>query len=186
MVATCKFDKLFSIRVLHIHEKIFLSLDYESYKKCLKVSKSWNDLLTSESFLRRSKSAFCEDIQEELLQATARGHVDTIQRVLTNFMVNINFLTKRKESALITAAENNHNDVVQLLLDRGADPNMADQDGFTPLFFAVQDGFIDVVQTLLDRGAEPNMVNHDGHTPIEWAATDGHEDVVRLLLDRRD
>ena len=51
MTAACEFDRLFTKSVLHIHEKIFFSVDYKSFKKCLEVSKSWNDLLTSESFL---------------------------------------------------------------------------------------------------------------------------------------
>ena len=72
MAAECEFDRLFTKRVLHIHEKIFFSLDYESFKKCLEVSKSWNALLLSESFLRRGKSVFCEDIQKELRIAAKR------------------------------------------------------------------------------------------------------------------
>ena len=64
MTPACEFDRLITKSVLHIHDKIFFSLDYESYKKCLEVSKSWNDLLTSEYFLRRGKSLFCEDLQK--------------------------------------------------------------------------------------------------------------------------
>ena len=66
---TCGFDILLSKNVPHILEDIFFSVDYDSFKKCLEVSKSWNDLLTSESFLRRGKSVFCEEIQDELLLA---------------------------------------------------------------------------------------------------------------------
>ena len=49
-----------------------------------------------------------------------------------------------------------HRDVVQLLLDRGADPNKTDKDGMTALHCAAFNGNKDVVQLLLDRGAEPN------------------------------
>ena len=35
------FDKLFVMNVPHILEKIFLSLDYESFKKCHDVSNTW-------------------------------------------------------------------------------------------------------------------------------------------------
>ena len=52
----CTFDTLFSKNVPHLLEKIFLSLDYKSYKRCLEVSKLWNDLLTSKSFQRKGKS----------------------------------------------------------------------------------------------------------------------------------
>ena len=79
MAPACEFDRLFTTRVPHIHEKIFFSLGYESFKKCQEVSKSWNDLLTSEHFLRRGKSAFCEDIQKEIRLAAERGNVDIIR-----------------------------------------------------------------------------------------------------------
>ena len=84
MAAACEFDKLFTKAVPHILEKIFFSLDYESFKKCLEVSGSWNDLLTSESFLRRGKSVFCEDIQKEILLAAKGGNNFVIKRVLSS------------------------------------------------------------------------------------------------------
>ena len=62
MAPACEFDRLFTKKVPHIHEKIFFSLDYESFKNCVEVSKSWNDLLTSDNFLRRGKSVFFENI----------------------------------------------------------------------------------------------------------------------------
>ena len=65
MAAACEFDQLFTKTVPHIIEQIFFSMDYESFKQCLEVSKSWNDLLTSKSFLRRGKSAFCEELLRE-------------------------------------------------------------------------------------------------------------------------
>ena len=167
MTAACEFDRLFTKSVLHIHEKIFFSLDYESFKKCLEVSKSWNDLLTSESFLRRGKSVFREDIHKELLLAAERGNTDIIRRVLSSFMVDINWIGLNWiGSPLMVAADNGHQDVVQLLLDRGAEPNMADQNGVTPLHEAAFQGHNDVVQLLLDRGAEPNMAEQDGLTPL--------------------
>ena len=52
------FDLLFKKNVPHILEKIFLYLDYESYKSCLMVDKTWNHFLTSESFKRIGKSTF--------------------------------------------------------------------------------------------------------------------------------
>ena len=159
MAPSCQFDRLLTKSVPHIHEKIFFSVDYESFKNCLEVSKSWNDLLTSEYFLRRAKSVFSEDIQKELLLAVKRGNVDKIQSVLSSFMVDINFMTKRKGSPLILAADNGHRNVVHLLLERGANPNMTNQRGETPLVLGAKKGHKDVVQLLIDRGAQPNKAD---------------------------
>ena len=56
------FDLLLRRNVNHIWEKIFLSLDYESFKKCLSVSKGWNNILTSESFVEKAKSTYAAQI----------------------------------------------------------------------------------------------------------------------------
>ena len=63
---TCAFDKLFAKSVPHILEKIFFSLDYESYKECLEVSDTWNKLLLSEPYLKIGKSVFRDEIYIQL------------------------------------------------------------------------------------------------------------------------
>ena len=62
---SCPFDKLFTKSVPYILEKIFLSLDYETFKKCREVSNAWNKLLASESFQRKAKSVFQGEIEKE-------------------------------------------------------------------------------------------------------------------------
>ena len=71
----------------------------------------------------------------------------------------MNFMTEKNVSPLILAARNGHQDVVKLLLDKGAEPNMADQNGDTALGYAARGGHKDVVQLLFDRGAEPNLAD---------------------------
>ena len=109
------------------------------------------------------------DTQKELLKAVKRGNVELIRRVLSSFMVDVNFRTERvlneaallvhlrghikiiNESPLILAAKEGHKDVVQLLLERGAEPNLAHQNGLTPLHCAALQGYKDVVQFLLQK-----------------------------------
>ena len=62
----CAFDIVFTRNVPHIPEKIFLNLDYESYKTCLSVSKAWNKLLMTESYQRKAASVFREDAVREV------------------------------------------------------------------------------------------------------------------------
>ena len=178
---SCKFDRLLLKNLPHIHGDIFFSLDYDSFKNCLEVSKSWNDLLTSEYFLKRGRSVFREDIQKDIFEAAAMGNVDIIRRVLSSFMVDINFRTE-SGSPLIQAAIEGHTDVVYLLLERGAEPNTASQNGSTSLHHAAWEGHKDVVQLLL--GAEPNMATPNGSTPLHYDASEWHHGVVQRLLNR--
>ena len=54
----CAFDKLFTKSVPHILEKIFFSLDFKSFNTCMDVSKTWRDLLTSDSYLAKGRLVF--------------------------------------------------------------------------------------------------------------------------------
>ena len=74
-------------------------MDYASFKNCLEVSKSWNDLLTSESFLKKAKALFSDKIQMEVLQAADEGNVDIIQKVLSTFNFDINLMTGKYNSS---------------------------------------------------------------------------------------
>ena len=181
------FDALFTKSVPHILEKIFFSLDYESFNRCVNVSKSWKALITSERFQRMGKSIFQEEIkrnESELLKASWDGSLREVKRILGNFMVDVDCLREYiRGTPLFQAAIKDHKNVVQFLLDRGADPNKADNYGQTPLHYAALRGHKDVVKLLLDRGAQPNMY-FLGNTPLHEAACNGYKDVVELLLDR--
>ena len=72
-------------------------------------------------------------------------------------------------------------DVVKLYLERRAEPNRADQYGYTPLHKASRYGYKDVTQVLLDNGVEINLVARDGFTPLGSATEMGHTDIVNLL-----
>ena len=86
--------------------------------------------------------------------------------------------------------------VLRHLLDAGADANVKEKDGRTPLHWASGNGHDTVVQQLLDAGADVNakdnygrtlfyeaLRNKDGRTPLHWASEKGHDTVVQQLLD---
>ena len=52
----------------------------------------------------------------------------------------------------------------QLLVERGVDPNQANQDGETALLFAIEAGDPLTVRTLLACGADPRVIAKDGGT----------------------
>ena len=66
------FDALFTeTNVPHILEKIFFSLDYGSYMKCINVNSAWNKLLTSDSYQRKARCVFYKDILSKLDEGKA-------------------------------------------------------------------------------------------------------------------
>jgi len=72
--------------------------------------------------------------------------------------------------------------VVEELLLYGADPNVADNAGYTPLAFAACSGSREVLSALLRHGAQPDPQDTFGVTPLMQAATRGNADLVGVLL----
>lgn len=67
------------------------------------------------------------------------------------------------------AAYSGYPEVVQLLLDQGANLSYVDKDGRIPLYSAAEGGYAEVVQVLLDKGANPSSTDEDGETPLRLA-----------------
>ena len=70
-------------------EKIFLSLDYESFLSCCEVSSAWNDLLTSESIRKGARSLF-GDADEKAHKLFEEGTKGEVRRLLSSGLVDVN------------------------------------------------------------------------------------------------
>jgi uncharacterized protein len=69
-----------------------------------------------------------------------------------------------------------------MLLQRGADPRMADRAGVTPLRLAAQVGFVEGAQVLLARGANVNQSTANGETALHIAVQRRDIAMVRVLM----
>ncbi|KAI1900807.1 hypothetical protein AGOR_G00053670 [Albula goreensis] len=83
-----------------------------------------------------------------------------------------------------SAALNEDLERVKSFLQKGTNPNVKDQAGYTALHYASRSGSVSVCVLLLDRGACANPQTRGGATPLHRSAYCGHLGVVRLLLDR--
>ena len=174
------FDKLFATRrVPDVLEKIFLSLDSESLKKCREVCKAWNDMFRTAPFQRKLKEM--RDNEKKLLDYLYDGKVweaihnpdlpsgkDAVRRFLS-LGVNVN-CRKGWQTPLAIATRNGHMEVVELLIAEGADPNNYEY-GYdkSPLAWSVYHSRR-MVQLLLDAGARANEAHKWGDSPLQCAA----------------
>uniref|UniRef100_A0A2K6CYG8 Ankyrin repeat domain-containing protein 54 n=1 Tax=Macaca nemestrina TaxID=9545 RepID=A0A2K6CYG8_MACNE len=72
-------------------------------------------------------------------------------------------------TALHFASCNGNDQIVQLLLDHGADPNQRDGLGNTPLHLAACTNHVPVITTLLRGGARVDALDRAGRTPLHLA-----------------
>ena len=85
------------------------------------------------------------------------------------------------ELALFYAAEKGDLAGVQTQLDAGADVNVKDAAGGTPLYSAAYDGHKEVVKLLIVNGADVNVKNKFDDTPLDWAVMLGKPEIIDLL-----
>jgi ankyrin repeat protein len=95
----------------------------------------------------------------------------SIPQFLSSIGVNIHQASSGIPHSTLHAAIDRRNvEVVEWLIDHGADCNTRYSDGQTPLFYAVTKGRIEVVQALVEKGGASLDIRDDkGRTALDWA-----------------
>ena len=180
------FDLLLTKNVPHVLEAIFLSLDYESFKKCMEVTCVWKRLLNSATIKQKAKSVYRGGIlrdEKKLFQESGLGNEEEVRRLLRIGILDVNFaLTLYLDTPLMSAANRGHIQVVQLLLNGGADPNKTNYAGWTALHSAAMYGYSEMAQLLMEQGAEPDNNARYGSTPLHTAVWSGQTGTLKELL----
>ncbi len=122
------------------------------------------------------------DSQEELfMKHVEAGNLGEVEKLLDSG-VDVNCKrTGDGGTALIIASGRSHLDVANLLVSRGANVNLSNQNGWTPLMAAVSRGSYPTAAFLLEKGADPNSKHIYGWTALKLASQKGKDDIVGVL-----
>ncbi len=97
------------------------------------------------------------------------------------------WLTKLRDAKgwtpLHAAAANGFDDITQILLDRGMDPNVTDRYGRTALHISTAQGHVEVVRVLVESGADLNVQDKEGNTPLHLAFLLRLSSLARYLIE---
>jgi len=74
--------------------------------------------------------------------------------------------------------------MVESLLLNGAEVNVAQDGGWTPLHQAAAHGQIEIMKLLLAHGAEINTRSEDGTTPLQMTQNKGYPEAAEMLQQR--
>lgn len=110
------------------------------------------------------------------------SEVKDLLREFPNTDVNIVYDKINKKTPLHTA---HFPDKVELLLSWGANPNLQDSNGDTPLHIWASSSWdedsVEVCEMLLNKGADPTIKNNLGQTALDVAKWKKNDQVVEIL-----
>ena len=129
-------------------------------------------------------------MDDELIDAAWDKNIQRIRDLLTRganpniHEVNDSFPDVKGDTPLMISSMMKGNfNIVKLLLDKGADPNIGNY-GSTALVYAIQRRNDNIVRLLLDRGADPNLRAHKKwRTALMVASRKGNIEIVKILLE---
>lgn len=81
------------------------------------------------------------------------------------------------------AVFSSHIDILEYLLKKGFNPNIACHSGETPLFDATRRGNLEIAKLLIANGASVKITNHKGESVIHLAYFKGDEKYIKLLKE---
>jgi ankyrin repeat protein len=145
--------------------------------------------------------------QTALMWAAAAGHVEVMQALIDagadvnrqssliptppieggrSMGVSFSQLPKGRLAALHFAAREGRLEAARTLIAAGADLDILDEYGSTPLILATVNGHYDVAGALLEAGADPKIADEWGRTAVFIATDLNTRDVIAYAQPRRD
>ncbi|XP_070541535.1 ankyrin repeat and SOCS box protein 7-like [Ptychodera flava] len=139
-------------------------------------------------------------LDKELVEETKKGNAEAVKSLLqkgamvdaTSYTKALFYASENYMSPLMHAANLGYEDVVKVLLEKGANPNLRDRFDVTAAHWASEKGHAKCLKLLLDSGANPNVsikysiqgeapVN-GGTTPLHLAARNNRSACIKELI----
>ncbi|MDG1437113.1 MAG: ankyrin repeat domain-containing protein [Rickettsiaceae bacterium] len=117
-----------------------------------------------------------------LIESIKNKDIKKVQEILKDKAINVNEVDKYEFSALHYAVREGLLDVVDPLIEQGAEVNLKNKSGATPLIQAVMHNRIDIAAKLLGHQADPNISDNYGYNSAHTAACNANFKMLKLLL----
>ena len=103
-----------------------------------------------------------------LILASKKNHISAVRSLLFYAKkIDIEKTNKFGKTALMEACGQEHREIIEILLEKGASINIADKKGDTPLLYALRRHDNAIIEFLIEKGADVNLANcYTGETPL--------------------
>ena len=121
----------------------------------------------------------------DIFEASCIGNHDEVAKILENDPEILNSFSADGFTALGLASFFGHLHLVKLLLDKGANPNIASNNQFkvAPIHSACAISNLEITELLIQHGADVNAKQMQGVTPLHSAVHNGQTKLSKLLID---
>ncbi|VAI90092.1 unnamed protein product [Triticum turgidum subsp. durum] len=113
--------------------------------------------------------------------AASRCSLEVCRYLVEELLIDVDLVDKEGRTPLLFAKYHNGG-TAEYLLDHGANPHKANNDGAFLLHYAAELGICEMIELLLAKGAYVDPVSARG-TPLHVAAGGGHYGAMKILLD---
>ena len=126
-----------------------------------------------------------DDGTTPLCVAAFMGTTEVVKRLIQVPDIQVDYTTHVQVTALAYATQQGHKDIVEFLLNKKADPNIADGDGLAPLHITCIHGYTDIARMLLNAEADLELKAGGIYAPYQIARWGGHQALADLLKAHR-
>jgi ankyrin repeat protein len=139
----------------------------------------WKKIIASAAFMViLFITTRAQNQNDEFFAAARKGDAAAVKAFLDKG-TDVNAKTQYGATALSYSCDKGHVEVVKLLLERGADPNVKDTFyGATPMSWAAPKGFVEIVKLLIEKGAK------DKAEALNLGIDKGSVSLVKLVLEK--
>ncbi|MFC1492769.1 ankyrin repeat domain-containing protein [candidate division KSB1 bacterium] len=132
------------------------------------------------TFMCISFPVYAQDIHE----AAKSGDLQTVKNIIDSDPDKLESLDTGGYTPLLRAAIGGHTDLVEYLIDKGANIEAKERYQMTPLFWAINQKHTDTAKLLIEKGAYISVKNIFQSQPLVPAAEGNMREIVELLIEK--